>query len=165
MLTLSVQPTFLRGARGLTAKADDEPRLNALRRLRACATGKLRTQSRVKERKGAQPREWQMYRTLAGIAAAWLIVLAFPSPTIADYLEEDYLSALPAEIDETVIVRRPPVVRETVVVRPVVRERVVIRPVPVVRERVVIRPVPVVREALHHYAYRPWHHRRHHHHW
>ena len=109
-----------------------------------------------------------MYRTLAAIAAASLIALAFPSPSIADYLEEDYLSAPHAEIDETFIVRRPPVVvRERVVIRPVpvVRERVVIRPVPVVRERVVIRPVPVVREALHHYAYRPWHHRRHHRHW
>jgi hypothetical protein len=106
-----------------------------------------------------------MYRTLAGIAAASLIALAFPSPSIADYLEEDYLSAPHAEIDETVIVRRPPVVRETVVIRPVpvVRERVVVRPVPVVRERVVVRPVPVVREPLHHYAYRPWHHRRHYH--
>jgi hypothetical protein len=102
-----------------------------------------------------------MYRTLAGIAAASLIASAFPSPSIADYLEEDYLSAPPAEIYETVIVRRPPVV---------VRETVVVRPVPVVRERVVVRPVPVVRKAvvvrpLHHYAYRPWHHRRHHHHW
>ncbi len=56
-----------------------------------------------------------MYRTLAGIAAASLIALAFPSPSIADYLEEDYLSAPPAEIDETVIVRRAPVIRETVV--------------------------------------------------
>ena len=93
-----------------------------------------------------------MYRTLAGIAAASLIALAFPSPSIADYLEEDYLSAPHAEIDETFIVRRPPVVvvRERVVIRPVpvVRERVVVRPVPVVRERVVVRPVPVVREAV-----------------
>ena len=42
--------------RGLTANPEDEPRLNALR-LRACAAGKLKTQSRVKERKGGRNRE------------------------------------------------------------------------------------------------------------
>lgn len=118
-----------------------------------------------------------MYRNLAGIAAASMIALASPAPSIAGgYGAADYLPD--EEIDETVVVRRPPIVRETLVVRPapVVREIVVVRPVPVVRERVVVRPAPIVREAvvvrpLHHYArhyhhpWRPWHHRRHHHHW
>jgi hypothetical protein len=124
-----------------------------------------------------------MYRTLAGIAAASMIALASPSPSIAGgYVESDYLPD--EEIDETVVVRRPPIVRETVVVRPapvvreivvvhpapVVRRTVVVRPVPVVRRTVVVRPAPVVREAvvvrpLHHYARHPRWHRRHYHDW
>jgi hypothetical protein len=118
-----------------------------------------------------------MYRTLAGIVAASLIALASPSPSIAGgYVEADYLPD--AEIDDTVVVRRPPVLRETVVVRlaPVVRETVVVRPAPVVREIVVVRPPPIVRRTVvvqpfHAYArhydhrWRPWHHRRHHHDW
>jgi hypothetical protein len=109
-----------------------------------------------------------MYRTLAGIAAASMIALASPSPSIAGgYVEADYLPD--AEIDETVVVRRAPIVRETVVVHPVpvVRRTVVVHPVPVV-----VHPVPVVRRTvvvgpMHHYAQHRWHHRhwRHHRHW
>jgi hypothetical protein len=114
-----------------------------------------------------------MYRTLAGIAAASMFALASPSPSLAGgYVEADYLPD--ADIDETVIVRRPPIVRETVVVRPapIVREVVVVRPPPVVREVVMVRPPPVVRRTvivrpMHAYAQHRWHRRhwRHHHHW
>jgi hypothetical protein len=102
-----------------------------------------------------------MYRTLAGIAASSLIALMSASPSSADYLSPPL-----AEIDETVIVRRPPVVHEIVVVRPapVVREVVVVRPAPVVRRTVVVEPVygyaqPYRLIRRHHY---PWGY---HHHW
>jgi hypothetical protein len=132
--------------------------------------GEPNAQERVRTKEGPT-REWQMYRTLAGIAASSLIALMSASPSSADYLTPP-----PAEIDETVIVRRPPVVHETVVVRPapVVREVVVVRPAPVVREVVVVRPAPVMRrtvvvEPMHGYAqaYPPYrrHYYRWRHHW
>jgi hypothetical protein len=107
-----------------------------------------------------------MYRILTGVAASSLIALtAWPSSA-------DYLGIPAAEIDETVIVRRPPVVHETVVVRPapVVREVVVVRPAPIVRRTVVVPPAVLVPPAYA-YAWRGhrhhrWHHRWHHrYHW
>jgi hypothetical protein len=118
-------------------------------------------------------REWQNVQNpcwnCSGVHACFGISLAF---TRWGYVEADYLPD--ADIDETVIVRRPPIVRETVVVRPapIVREVVVVRPPPVVREVVMVRPPPVVRRTvivrpMHAYAQHRWHRRhwRHHHDW